>query len=149
MADFTADVSIRRNGNWLAWLKEPAVVMVFIYMAVMFVLSSMSLPTTFLPSRFRLLFLNDKIVHGIEYAILTILLIYAFRRLQFRQVIFCAIALAALYGISDEIHQYFVPKRACSFFDWLADVAGSLVMASLYWCHMRIRGLTRPSLQEH
>jgi VanZ family protein len=33
----------------------------------------------------------------------------------------------ALYGASDELHQYFVPTRSCDVLDWLADVTGALV----------------------
>ena len=33
---------------------------------------------------------------------------------------------AALYGVSDEIHQHFVPSRTADILDILADVAGSL-----------------------
>lgn len=34
------------------------------------------------------------------------------------------IALGALYGISDEFHQMYVPGRHPDFVDWIADVAG-------------------------
>jgi VanZ family protein len=39
--------------------------------------------------------------------------------------------LAALYGISDEIHQSVVPGRDPSLLDWLVDVAGSGTGAAL------------------
>ncbi len=38
---------------------------------------------------------------------------------------------AALYGVSDEIHQYFVPMRSADIFDLFADVIGSLCGAVL------------------
>jgi len=31
----------------------------------------------------------------------------------------------ALYAVSDEIHQYFVPERACQLFDMFIDTCGS------------------------
>jgi len=45
------------------------------------------------------------------------------------------LAIAALlfcssYGLSDEWHQSFVAGRDASFFDWLADTAGALLMLS-------------------
>ena len=37
-----------------------------------------------------------------------------------------AAALASLYGLIDEIHQYFVPGRNCNVWDWLSDTLGAL-----------------------
>jgi len=48
---------------------------------------------------------------------------------------------AALYGVSDEIHQHIVPSRTADILDILADVAGSLcgalVGARLYGFHRK------------
>ena len=38
-----------------------------------------------------------------------------------------ALLLSATYAASDEIHQYFVPGRTCSFLDFLADLSGIIV----------------------
>lgn len=38
---------------------------------------------------------------------------------------------AALYAVSDELHQMFVPGRWAKFSDWLADVAGILFVVGL------------------
>jgi VanZ family protein len=45
--------------------------------------------------------------------------------------------LAALYAVSDELHQRLVPGRWASFRDWLADMAGVLlaVAALRLWQH--------------
>ena len=37
----------------------------------------------------------------------------------------CAWAIAALYAVSDEIHQYFVPGRVCALMDMGIDSAGA------------------------
>ncbi|MDO8848214.1 MAG: VanZ family protein [Coriobacteriia bacterium] len=42
-----------------------------------------------------------------------------------------AVALASLYGISDEIHQSFVPGRMPDPVDWLVDTAGALTAVML------------------
>ena len=39
-----------------------------------------------------------------------------------------AALIAALYGVTDEIHQAFVPGRTASVWDWLADAAGALFL---------------------
>ncbi|MFR0868308.1 MAG: VanZ family protein [Adlercreutzia sp.] len=36
---------------------------------------------------------------------------------------FIAIACASLYGVSDEVHQLFVPERMCDPVDWMVDTA--------------------------
>ncbi len=37
-----------------------------------------------------------------------------------------ALAFCAFYGMTDEVHQAFVPLRSCELADWLVDVGGSL-----------------------
>jgi len=58
--------------------------------------------------------------HFTEYAILAMLVANAIRPYPFpsRPKWFLPVAFSALYAVSDEIHQYFVPGRAC----WLLDV---------------------------
>jgi VanZ family protein len=43
-----------------------------------------------------------------------------------------AAALGLLYGISDEIHQSFVPLRDCDVHDWFADATGVLLGIALF-----------------
>ncbi len=40
-----------------------------------------------------------------------------------------AIFLGSLYGLADELHQYFVPNRYADPIDWVADTLGSAVGA--------------------
>ncbi len=37
-----------------------------------------------------------------------------------------AVGIASLYGITDEIHQIFVPMRACDPIDWIVDTCAAL-----------------------
>lgn len=48
-----------------------------------------------------------------------------------------ALAVGCLYGLSDEIHQYFVPLREFALADWAADSLG--VVAAL-WLHRILVG---------
>lgn len=41
------------------------------------------------------------------------------------------IGIASAYGISDELHQSFVPGRDCNVWDWLADTLGAIIGAGL------------------
>ncbi len=42
-------------------------------------------------------------------------------------------ALAAAFGVCDEVHQYFVPRRHASVLDVVTDVCGALFAVSLLW----------------
>jgi VanZ family protein len=51
-----------------------------------------------------------------------------------QQAIPSAILLASLYGVSDEVHQAFVPFRESSWLDWLADTVGAaLGVTAMHW----------------
>jgi len=43
-----------------------------------------------------------------------------------------AAVLVAIYGATDEFHQYFVPGRECSVLDWFADATGAFVGALIF-----------------
>ncbi|NGZ03895.1 MAG: teicoplanin resistance protein VanZ [Nitrospira sp. WS238] len=99
------------------------------YAALIFFLSSQSHPEDNLPA--FLFDFSDKVVHGIEYAVLGMLCYRALRGgsvVSWRQhAIPMAILLASLYGASDEIHQSFVPFRDSSWLDWVADTIGAAI----------------------
>jgi VanZ family protein len=46
-----------------------------------------------------------------------------------RNAIWFTVIICALYGISDEFHQSFVPNRDCEFMDWAADFVGIILAA--------------------
>lgn len=77
----------------------------------------------------------DKLVHFVMYA--------GFAFLVARAVAVClahvdrftlwmAIVISAMYGVSDEVHQYFVPMRSCDLWDWVADLLGSVAGVFVY-----------------
>lgn len=49
-----------------------------------------------------------------------------------KKFFFVGILIILMYAVSDEIHQLFVPGRACSFSDFLTDSAGILFASLLY-----------------
>ena len=98
------------------------------YMCLIFILSSFPLEFPEVvdkldPTKFSL--------HVVEYSILGLLLFKASR--NFKASTFVGIA----YGLSDEIHQYFVPFRTFSLFDWLADTIGVILGILIF---MKIEG---------
>lgn len=78
----------------------------------------------------------DKIIHCSVYGLLGGLIFRAIRnRKDYRRQtgwLFLAILLTALYGISDEIHQYFVPERTADILDVVADILGGIGGVLLY-----------------
>ena len=78
---------------------------------------------------------SDKIVHFIEYGILGALFFFAFIRTgeRKRYVLFVILSTvsAFAYGVTDEIHQYFVPTREFCVYDLIADFSGGLFFSLL------------------
>jgi VanZ family protein len=108
---------------WLgAWW--PALV----WAAFLFVLSS--IPGTSLPPLPG--WNADKLVHAVVYVVLGILCLRGMRRtssLPRGRAVIIAAVITALYGVSDELHQMFTPKRSADWHDAVADAAGGLAGA--------------------
>ena len=72
-------------------------------------------------------------VHLAAYAGLAVVTIRALAKGRLRnvswRVAFGAIAIASLYGVTDEFHQLFVPGREFDVLDLVADAIGSMVGA--------------------
>ena len=77
----------------------------------------------------------DYVLHALEYFLLTLLLIRLFlssnrdNRHVFSWQYACVLGVivAVSYGVTDEIHQYFIPGRHCSVHDVVSDMIGSIV----------------------
>ncbi len=115
----------------------------FLYCLLIFILSS--LPGEDFPKvDFEF---SDKIVHLIIYAVLYVLFFYSLKN-QSKYVKLqkfapeYSVLFTSLYGVTDELHQYFVTNRSCEFNDWMADTAGAIIMFFI----MRKISLNRKSL---
>ncbi|MDK2561964.1 VanZ family protein [Romboutsia sedimentorum] len=78
-------------------------------------------------------FIIRKSAHMISYGLLASLLfiaIYSHRKYISASFKY-AFAISLLYAVSDEIHQYFVPGRACMLQDVLIDCIGMLIGLTL------------------
>ena len=79
---------------------------------------------------------QDKVLHFGVYGLLSFLTARCLRKerpaLSPLELALAATLFASLYGLSDEIHQAFVPMRDGSFFDFLADIAGSIAGATAF-----------------
>lgn len=71
--------------------------------------------------------------HGAAYFILALLIANALKRHGFKglKLILLTLAFCAVYAVSDEMHQLFVPGRACEFFDFEVDMLGAVSSITL------------------
>jgi VanZ family protein len=73
---------------------------------------------------------SDKFAHTGAYAMLGVLVVRGFAgRLPVRltwRVALLTVLVTTLYGVSDELHQMFVPGRSADVYDVVADAAGAL-----------------------
>lgn len=73
-----------------------------------------------------------KAAHAAEFALLAALLFHALYHTCGRGRPVLSWGLTVLYAATDELHQLFVPGRACRFFDVCIDAAGAL--AGVLFC---------------
>jgi len=84
----------------------------------------------------------DKVIHFFEYAVLCFLLCRAVDVSSSWELtaastfganaLFICFLCASLYGLTDEIHQRYVPLRSCDGVDLVADAAGAATVAMLW-----------------
>ena len=120
-----------QNKNVFSRLLNLTGLFTIIYMILIFILSS-------IPGRYigmKGFTLIDKWVHMIEYSILGVLILLTLKNriINNKIRIISAVALSTFYGITDEIHQLFVPNRSFDYFDILADFIGSCAGVLLFY----------------
>lgn len=105
---------------------------VSVWMVLIFILSSIpgeSLLDIDIPN-------IDKLVHFLEFFILSILLIRAFRNsfdsLSIEKIATLSLMISILYAIMDETRQHFISDRTPDILDILADFTGSYIGVVIY-----------------
>ena len=105
-------------------------IIAFGWMILIFYLSSKSdLPT---PSLF---WGQDKVAHALIFGMLGFFFLRSlgpWSRKTFVREIFVVTLMVAAYGLSDEVHQFFVPNRDASVADLAADVAGGFLAVLIF-----------------
>lgn len=86
---------------------------------------------------------GDKLVHATFYGIFAFWFLFGARFPVDRSAWWCVVWVS-LYGITDEIHQYYVPGRNSDVADWLADTCGGIVCVAL-WLRWRRRNKRKPA----
>lgn len=72
----------------------------------------------------------DKAAHFVMYGILGLLATWGWLRTRRPASVLIPLVLAALVGVTDELHQREVPHRSSDIKDWFADVVGIGVAAT-------------------
>ena len=119
--------------EWI-WRRLPVVV----YCIAIFIQSSLPAPQPVVDFQ-----LNDKLLHVAGYALLGALFLRAFQTIPFKttaRMLLLSILCASLYGLTDEIHQFFVPSRNCDIWDGVADGVGSVLGVTAYHLFWKFKG---------
>ncbi|MCX7928217.1 MAG: VanZ family protein [Patescibacteria group bacterium] len=106
---------------------------VFIWAAIIFLLSSYPTPTTSEINWGD--FVTKKTAHVVEYAILATLLYRAIRQTGYdvKKSGYVSIFIAFLYGVTDEIHQIYTPGRTPHIRDVFFDTIGACIAIYAIW----------------
>lgn len=100
--------------------RKTYIILTLCYASLIFIISSFPLPVSVERGG------ADKTLHVIEYSILGFLTLSCFKNRNLFPILLFAFLISSLYGISDEVHQYFVPGREFSIYDIAANSVGSL-----------------------
>ncbi len=123
---------MNKGNQWffILWYWLP----VILYAGLITYLSSLSFSDVESPSFFW--GYDDKVIHAIEYSLLAILCYRVYRYAlgpSFEPYApLLAIVTAILFGVSDEIHQYFVPLRYSDVWDVVADGVGASIGVGIW-----------------
>ncbi len=128
------DFEVKRHPNMaISWSRYIRIFVfywlpVFLYCLLIFIQSSYPV-TKILPSISHM----DKLAHAGAYALLGFLFYRAFHRTRIQKnaltLVVLSVLASSIYGISDEIHQYFVPSRMADIADVAANTVGSIMGA--------------------
>ncbi len=116
-------------------IKFIKLLLVFSWMAVIFISSSVSFPEedpNYVKNAYDYIF--DKDVHILLFGILAYLVIHFLveYKLKFLKFFLIVVTIGFLYGITDEWHQSFVLGRGVSVWDLVFDVIGSILGFLVY-----------------
>jgi VanZ family protein len=96
---------------------------------------------------------SDKLAHFLAYGALAALAVRAAARAAWAGVtgraVLLGICISSLYGVSDELHQSFVPGRHPEALDAAADLAGAATAAGALWAWSIIRRFLAISRPHH
>lgn len=126
---------------------KPSTILMLLWMFLIFLMSSFDATESANQSNFIVNIITDifkieniellsliirKLAHFTEYLILGFLTINMLNKNDISKKYLISILICIIYATSDEIHQIFVPGRACQIRDVLIDSIGSITGVYLY-----------------
>ena len=99
----------------------------FLFMALIFYMSGNPAPE---PVKAVPIYYEIKLVHIVEYGTLCALIFYALyktAKIPLNWQIIFSVTLTYIYGLTDELHQVFVPTRSGKLVDTVANLIGSAI----------------------
>lgn len=81
--------------------------------------------------------------HTIIFFVLAFFLLMSVVRGKNQKLIFHALIISVLYGLLDELHQYFVPGRSSAFSDVLLDSIGIFSAFIIYFISLKYRSVNK------
>jgi VanZ family protein len=116
------------SANYSAYIRWGSVA---VWATCIFVVSAV--PGSSIPGHY------GNLAHFAEYAILAILLLRALEiRRRSLPAWISSVLLASAYGVSDELHQLFVPLRVSDPVDWMRDTVGAAAGVACYLLVVRL-----------
>jgi VanZ family protein len=106
-----------------AWFRSGCIAAAFIMAATLFVGAEVAGKASLFPAPW------DKLAHFLYYGTMVALLSHGVGR----RWLWLPLVLVPLVGAMDEWHQFYVPGRDASVFDWLADGLGTVVAVFAFW----------------
>ncbi|GEM_PF-370241 len=85
---------------------------------------------------------KPKLGHWVLYSALCVFLAAPLRwahGVSLKKTLALAIIVASLYGVTDEIHQMFVPERTPRVTDWMIDTLGATFGAAVFYAYDSLR----------
>lgn len=74
---------------------------------------------------------QDKLEHFGAYSIFGVAVAYGNIRSGKKNALLIAVIFCSIFGMLDEIHQYWIPGRSMDPYDWVADTLGALIGAAV------------------
>ena len=114
--------------NWFEKHNKISFLIVLVMASIIFYVSSLSFSGTGGGIRYK-----SYIYHFTAFSYLALFLLISLSKGKYNKLlILIAVFIAIIYGISDEIHQYFVPNRFPSLIDILTNSIGILITSIAY-----------------
>ncbi len=113
-------------------------------MLLIFYLSSYPAPET--AKAAPIYFSHVKVVHIIEYGVLSLLFYLGLSNTidaKSSKLAIYSVGLSTLYGITDEIHQLFIPSRSASIYDVITDLSGSSLFIFLLFMVLALKNIAK------